>query len=235
MNRWLAVDTATEACSVALWLDGRVLECFETVGRDHTQKLLPMLHGLLADAGCTPRQLDGFVCDVGPGSFAGVRIGVGLVKGLALALDKPVVPVLSLNALAQRAIRLDGVLQVAAAIDARMNEVYFASFRRDAQARAEIISGPQVCAAEQVSALPAGEWHGVGTGWGVYAAALGNAAGAMSIIKPEALPHAEDALHWAQAQWQTGRVVNADKLEPVYLRDKVALTLAEQAQKRPSA
>lgn len=231
MNRWLAVDTATEACSVALWQDGRVLERFENVGRDHTKQLLPMLHALLADAGCAPSQLDGFVCDVGPGSFAGVRIGVGLVKGLALALDKPVVSVLSLTALAQRAIRLENASHVAAAIDARMNEVYFAAYQaRDS--RADLINAPLVCAAENIPALPAGKWRGVGTGWAAYAAPLRAVTGIDGV---DALPHAEDALHWAQAEWQAGRVVSADDLTPVYLRDKVALTLIEQAQNRSSA
>lgn len=228
MNRWLAVDTATEACSVALWHDGRVLERFETVGRDHTQKLLPMLQGLLAEAGCTPAQLDGFVCDVGPGSFAGVRIGVGVVKGLALALDKPVVPVLSLAALAQRAARLDGASSIAAAIDARMDEIYFARFHAQS-GRAELVGQAEVLAPVKITPLPAGTWHGVGTGWRVHADA------ALIHKNADALPHAEDALHWASIEWGMGRVLNADELNPVYLRDKVALTLIEQAQNRPSA
>lgn len=228
MNRWLAVDTATESCSVALWHDGRVQQRFENVGRDHTKKLLPMLQGLLADAGCTPKQLDGFACDVGPGSFAGVRIGVGLVKGLALALDKPVVPVLSLAALAQRAIRLDQATHVAAAIDARMNEVYFATFLANL-GRAEPIGAAVVCAPENLTVPPAMHWQGVGTGWRVCTQAQ------VTVKDADALPQAEDVLHWAQTEWQAGRVVSADELTPVYLRDKVALTLIEQAQKRPSA
>ena len=236
MTRLLAVDTATEACSVALWQQGRILGRHEIAGRDHTRLLLPMLHAVLAEAGCTQAQLDGFVCDVGPGSFAGVRIGVGLIKGLALALDKPVVPVMSLTSLAQRAMRLQGASQVIAVIDARMNEVYSASFVRDAQGRARLEAPVQVSPAQVLPALSAGIWHAVGSGWKTYDAILRKAAAAsLQAVDGQALPQAEDALHWAQAEWQAGRYVSADELEPVYLRDKVALTIAEQRQIRPPA
>ncbi len=228
MTRLLAVDTATEACSVALWQDGRILEQHAVVGRDHTVRLLPMLQGLLAEAQCTPAQLDGFVCGVGPGSFAGVRIGVGLIKGMALALDKPVVPVLSLTSLAQRALRVHKAAQVAAVIDARMNEVYFAAFLRGADGRAQLQGEAQVCAAAAVPRLN-GNCSGVGSGWKVYEPVLRQALKAELVaINGDALPHAEDTLIWAQAEWSAGRCVSADELEPVYLRDKVALTVTEQ-------
>ena len=102
MSTYLAVDTATEACSVALWVDGAVREHFEPMQREHTQRLLPMLQALLAEAGTTVARLDGLACGIGPGSFAGLRIGLGVVKGLALARDLPVAGVSSLAMLAQR-------------------------------------------------------------------------------------------------------------------------------------
>ena len=80
-----ALDTATEACSVALWLDGETVERFEVAGRDHTQRLPAMAKALMAEAGLRWSQLDGLVCGTGPGSFAGVRIGVAYTQGLALA------------------------------------------------------------------------------------------------------------------------------------------------------
>ena len=80
MSCYLAIDTATEACSAALSLDGKIQERFEVVQREHTQKLLPMIQALLADSGKSFAELDGIACGVGPGSFAGVRIGVGVVK-----------------------------------------------------------------------------------------------------------------------------------------------------------
>jgi len=102
--RLLAIDTATEACSAALWIDGAIVERHEVVGRTHTERLLPLVQALLADAGLRPAQLDGLIAGIGPGSFAGVRIGVGLVKGMALGLDRPVVGITSLAMLAQAAL-----------------------------------------------------------------------------------------------------------------------------------
>jgi len=227
---YLAVDTATEACSVALSLDGSVLERFEVVNREHTQKLVPMLRSLLAATGIGVAQLDGIACGVGPGSFAGVRIGVGLVKGLALARDLPVVGVSSLAMLAQRAMRMRQAPRVAAVIDARMSEVYCGAYRRGADGRAELEAAERVCAAEQVPQLPADSWIGVGSGWAAYADVLRRSfAAAFDDIDGAALPHAEDALHLALPEFAAGRAIGSDALTPAYLRDNVALTLSEQA------
>lgn len=226
---YLAVDTATEACSVALLLEGAIHERFEVVEREHTRKLLPMIQRLMADGGKSFGQLNGIVCGVGPGSFAGVRIGVGVVKGLALARDLPVVGVSSLAMLAQREIRLNHATQVAAAIDARMNEVYFGAYRRNAKGLAEPALPEQVCKAERVPALQDGSWTGAGTGWAAYESDLRKACHApFSRIDPAALPHAEDALHLALPEFAAGQAISSDALAPVYLRDNVALTLAEQ-------
>ena len=225
----LAIDTATEACSAALWLDGEVRERFELTGREHTQKLMPQVEALMAECGVSFKQLDGIVCGHGPGSFAGVRIGVGYVKGLGLALDRPVLGVSSLAMLALRAAREHKVTRVLSAIDARMNEVYFGAF--------EVIDGklrelaPEIVAAPAaIPVAPAGRWIGAGTGWGAYGKEL-TAATAADLLQvlPEALPHAADALRLAVPDFEAGHAINADALTPVYLRNKVALTLVEQA------
>ena len=226
---YLAVDTATEACSVALAVDGQVRARFEPMQREHTQRVLPMIQAVLAEGGTSLAQVDGIACGIGPGSFAGLRIGVGVVKGLALARDLPVVGVSSLAMLAQRAIRLGGARQVACAIDARMNEVYVGAYRAEG-GRAVVASPDQVCAAASAPPLPAGEWLAVGTGWGRYEAELRRAAGATILaIDAAALPHAEEALWLALPEFAAGRVQSADALAPAYLRDRVALTLDEQA------
>lgn len=225
----LAIDTSTEACSAALWLDGELRERYEITGRDHTQKLMPQVASLLAECGVSYSQLDGIVCGHGPGSFAGVRIGVGYVKGLGLALDKPVLGVSSLAMLALRVAREHGVTQVLAAIDARMNEVYFGAFEvQDGKLRQlapEIVAPPTA-----VPAMSEGRWAAAGTGWGTYRDLLDNAV-AVDLVQvlPEALPHAGDALLLALPEFEAGRAINADDLAPVYLRNKVALTLVEQA------
>ena len=96
MTTLLGLDTATEACSVAVWQDGELTSRFENVGRHHSEKLLPMVQSVLDEAGCRLADIDAFACGVGPGSFVGVRVGVGVVKGMALALARPCVAVSSL-------------------------------------------------------------------------------------------------------------------------------------------
>jgi tRNA threonylcarbamoyladenosine biosynthesis protein TsaB len=227
--RLLAVDTATEACSAALWLDGAVVERYQVAGRTHTERLLPLVQALLAEAGITPSQLDGLVAGIGPGSFAGVRIGVGLVKGLALGLDRPVVGITSLAMLAQRAIDA-GALRVLACIDARMGEVYLGAFERGADGLAQSLQIDQVVPPAQVAlGHLGGSWTAVGTGWGTYQAVLAERLPA-AILSTDgaALPHAADALRLALPQFESGQAISADELAPAYLRDRVALTLVEQ-------
>lgn len=233
--RLLAIDTATEACSAALWLNGEIRERYEVAGREHTQRLMSQVHQIMADTGLAFSQLDGIACGIGPGSFAGVRIGVGYVKGLALALDRPVIGVSSLAMLAVRAVRLEGAAHVLAVIDARMNEVYFGAYQRTATGLAEKIGPERVCAPEAVHAATTQSTVAVGSGWNTYREMLSKAAGVeITQFFPAALPHAEDALHLALAQFKAGQGMNADALLPAYLRDKVALTLDEQAALRKS-
>lgn len=232
--RLLALDTATEACSVALWQDGAVLARFEHAGRTHTQRLAPMVEEVLAEAGCTAAQLDGLVCGTGPGSFAGVRIAVGFVKGLALALDLPVIGVSSLAMLAQGAIDA-GAGRVLSAIDARMDEVYFGAFEADERGLARALAPAIVAAPALVRVDAPGPWHAVGSGWGRYAEVLRlGVSVAIASTDGQALPHAAAGMKLALPEFLAGRAGSADALTPVYLRDKVALTLVEQQHLRAS-
>lgn len=232
--RLLALDTATEACSVAILVDGRTLARFEVAGRSHTQQMLPMVHGLMAEAGLSFAQLDALVCGIGPGSFAGVRIGVGFMKGLALSLDRPVVGISSLAMLAQGAIDA-GATRVIASIDARMNEIYVGTFQRGADGLAQALGAARVEPPDVFDEPASGPWHGVGTGWGTYEAALRTGTkGELLKVDGAALPHAQAALKLAQLMLAAGQALTADALEPLYLRDKVALTLEEQVQLRAS-
>lgn len=228
---YLALDTSTEACSVAAWINGRVLERFERMQREHTARALPMVQEVLAECGRTLAQLDGLVCGIGPGSFAGLRIGVGLAKGLALARDLPVTGVSSLAMLAQRALREPGSPpRVAAVIDARMGEVYFGAYARSETGLATLLGSEQVAPAQALAPLPAGPWACVGTGWGRYEAPLRRALAVESAhLDGSALPHAEEALVLGVPVLAAGGGRSADELVPAYLRDRVALTLVEQA------
>lgn len=219
MTTLLALDTATEACSVALLHDGKVLSHYEVIPRLHAQKLLPMIQALLAEAGIGLPAVDAIAFGRGPGAFTGVRIAIGVVQGLAFALDCPVLPVSNLALLAQRALREHGAEQVAAAIDARMDEVYWGCYC--AQAGEMRLMGEEAVLAPEQVLLPAdasGTWFGAGTGWGY---------GERLAVQPQArdagvLPHALDLLDLARFAWARGEGVAADLAQPVYLRDKVA-------------
>lgn len=219
MSTLLALDTATEACSVALLHDGKVISHYEVIPRLHAQRLLPMIHTLLGEAGVPLSALDGIAFGRGPGAFTGVRIAIGVVQGLAFALDRPVLPVSNLAVLAQRALREQGAQQVAAAIDARMDEVYWGCYRAE-QGEMRLQGIEAVLPPEQAS-LPrgaTGEWFGAGTGWGTFASRLVAVSGQDGTL----LPHAEDLLSLATFAWQRGEALPADQAQPVYLRDQVA-------------
>lgn len=232
--RLLALDTATEACSVAILVDGRTLARFERAGRSHTQRMLPMVHGLMAEAGLSFAQLDGFVCGIGPGSFAGVRIGVGFVKGLALSLDRPAVGITSLAMLAQGAME-QGAQRAIACIDARMNEIYVGVYARNADGLAQSLGPARVMPPATFAEAADGPWHGIGSGWGTYETQMRNGvAGELSVVDGTALPHAQFAMRLALPVFAAAGEISADLLAPLYLRDKVALTLEEQVQLRAS-
>ncbi|WP_187670883.1 tRNA (adenosine(37)-N6)-threonylcarbamoyltransferase complex dimerization subunit type 1 TsaB [Zestomonas carbonaria] len=220
MTTLLALDTATEACSVALLHEGRVLSHYEVIPRLHAQRLLPMIKALLAEAGVGLGALDAIAFGRGPGAFTGVRIAIGVVQGLAFGLDRPVLPVSTLATLAQRTMRERGVRQVAAAIDARMDEVYWGCYRAE-EGEMRLLGGEAVLPPER-AALPrgvGGDWFGAGTGWGTFADRL-----AVPVTSKDGnlLPHAEDVLSLATFAWARGEALPADQAQPVYLRDQVA-------------
>lgn len=221
MSKILALDTASEACSVALLCDGQILEDFQILPRLHGQRILPMVEQLLAEAGIGLTQLDALAFGRGPGAFTGLRIATGMIQGLAFGADLPVCPVSSLAALAQQGHRLHQASQVLACIDARMDEVYWGSFAL-AEGLMHPVSVEAVSAPEQVIAQPVG-W-GIGNGW-QFAERI---ACQPEYCDAEALPHAQDIAQLALADFNAGQAVAAELAQPVYLRDKVAKKKHEQ-------
>lgn len=218
----LAFETATEACSAALYIDGEVREEYEFAPREHTRLLLGMIDRLLAQAGLRPAQLDALAFGRGPGAFTGVRIATGVAQGIAYAAELPVVPVSTLAALAQGGQREFGWTRVAAAIDARMNEVYWASFSANDAGLMVARSDELVCAAEQVPLLDGEGWHGIGSGWQTFADTLATRQeGRVLDWQGEYLPHARDVAVLAVDAFSKGVAVTAREALPVYLRDQV--------------
>ena len=218
----LALDTCTELCSAALLVDGARRERSEFAPRGHAQLILPMIESLLAEAGLRPVDLDGVAFGRGPGSFTGVRIGAGVTQGIAFAADLPVVPVSTLAALAQGVMETVAVSRVAAAIDARMDEVYWGAYRRGSAGLAEL-EGAEVVLSPDVVCLPdGGDWHGVGSGWDNFSARLNDALGRELPWTAQLFPRAGGVAVLGAARFESGEGVAAECAVPVYLRDKVA-------------
>ncbi len=233
----LAFETATEACSVALWLDGEVRERFEIAPRRHAELALPWAQQLLAEAGIARSQLDAIAVGRGPGAFTGVRLAIAIAQGIALGLDRPVIPVSTLAVLAGGA----GQGRVIAAIDARMGEVYLGAFARDGDdlvaCTGEVVIDPVAATLpEAICDGPVGEsWQGVGTGFAAVGGALGARLGTLvSDVDATALPHAGDLVRLAVREFARGGACAPEQAEPAYLRNHVALTLAEQAARNHS-
>lgn len=228
----LAIETAFEPCSVALWCDGALRERLETSPRGHAEHLLPFVEALLAEASLALGALDGIAFSRGPGSFTSLRIGIGAVQGLAFGADLPVWPVSSLRTVAQGVIRATEPdrdmarddrstaepLPICVAMDARMGEVYTGGFAVRA-GLAEPLDTERVC--DPAAALPpdpAG-WVGAGSGYARCAALVG---APFERVFADAWPRASDLARLAAAEWDAGSALPADRAQPVYLRDRVA-------------
>lgn len=219
--RLLAIDTVTEACSVALWHDGEVAVREEVVYQSHTEQVLPMVQAVLDETGTARTQLDAIVFDRGPGSFTGLRVGAGVTQGLALGLDRPVIPVSSLAVLAQGAWRCDGQKVVLACIDARQAEVYWAGFQLEDEIMVNK-TGEHVGPADSIE-LTMSSCYGVGTGFARYADELAALTGVTWLgTQSQRYPLAQDSFPLALAAWSRENWVSATDAIPVYLRDNVA-------------
>lgn len=232
--RLLAFETATEACSVAVYVDGRVLERFAIAPRRHAELALPWAGELLAEAGITRSQLDAVAVGRGPGAFTGVRLGIGIAQGIALALDRPVVALSTLAVLAAGGAWADGAAardegrRVIAAIDARMGEVYLGAFHcLPGEAHA---LGPEAVLRPQDADIPPDRgWLCVGTGLSAAESSLQvRLQDALDRMDAQALPHAGDLARLAAPALARGEGTSAERVEPAYLRNQVALTLAQQ-------
>ncbi len=219
----LALETATEACSAALWDGAAAAERYQIAPRRHAELILPMVEELLVQAGWRRADLEALAFGRGPGSFTGVRLAASVAQGIAFGLDLPVAPVSTLAAIAHRAWRERGAERVIAAIDARMQEVYWGAFEIDRHGRPAPVLEECVVAPD-AAPLPPGEgWFVAGTGWGAHEAVLGARLGAQRAgAETEIFPHARDVAELGAALIAAGAGVSARQALPVYLRDEVA-------------
>lgn len=215
----LALETATEACSVALHVDGRVLARFRHAPRLQTELLLPMAEELLAEAGLTLSALDALAYSRGPGAFTGVRIAAAAVQAFAFARDLPVVAVSSLQTLAQGAWRVHGAERVLAVFDARMDEVYAGAYACEGGLM-QPLNDEHLCAPAALPADLCGEWFAAGNGVAAYEAVLRGQC-VFTGMDATLFPSAEDVLPLALAQFAREGGQAAELALPVYLRDEV--------------
>jgi tRNA threonylcarbamoyladenosine biosynthesis protein TsaB len=216
----LAIETATETCSVALSINGEVLELYQHAPRQHAELLLPWVEQLLTDGGIGYSSLDAIAFSRGPGSFTSLRIGIGVVQGLAWASNRPVIPVSSLAATAQTVVT-SGVDVALVALDARMNEVFTGVYQANENGIMTPVSVEEVCPPENVRVPFPGKTFGIGNGFDRYAA-LNHLSAKLLGVRADVWPRASAVLTLAQDWLQTNEPLSAELAQPVYLRDDVA-------------
>lgn len=224
----LALDTATEACSAALQINNQILIREEIAPQAHTKLILPMVQSLIDEAGIQLADLDAIVFGRGPGSFTGVRIGVGIAQGLAFGAGTPLIGVSTLQTLAQGALRRTGCSQAVAAIDARMSEVYLGAFScRDGlmqPVRDEVVIAPDgvLPYLAEINNSSLSHAEAVGTGFTHYTELVDTCSLTMhDSAETSHLPWSQDMLPLAIAAYNAGQLTDPAQATPVYLRDKV--------------
>jgi len=214
--RFAAIETSTEWCSVALWIDGEISAIERRAGHRHSEFALPMVESLFNTCRIAASDLDAVAFGAGPGSFTGLRIACGLAQGLALARGLPVIGVSTLEAMAQES----GAPRIVACLDARMREVYYAALEMRGARWREVV--PPQCVAPHAVTLPPGDgWVGCGNAFAVY--------GNLGLTKtvPEIHPSAVAVAQLAAPRLAAGEGVDAALAAPFYLREKVAFTKQE--------
>jgi tRNA threonylcarbamoyladenosine biosynthesis protein TsaB len=230
--RVLALDAATEACSVALLANGALISRSIESGKSNAVKILRMAEEVMAEAQVSLSMLDGIAASIGPGAFTGVRISVAVAQGLAFGADLKVVPVTTLEALALQVLAGPGT-RALACLDARMGEVYWGCFAWDA-AYGLLQSGAlQVGPPSSVSLEVPGQYAGVGRGFSAYPVLAMLPGVTTDAARSAALPNAREIASIGALRLGVGGGLDAADLKPLYLRDKVAFTEAERAAQSP--
>lgn len=219
----LAIDTATEACSVALGFGDQVLQRYAEVGHGHAEQLLPMIDELLAEAGLALGSLDAIAFGRGPGGFTGVRLAASVAQGLAFGAGLGVVPISDLAAVAQRAAGMHpGASRVLAVNDARMREVYWAAF----EVRGLVApAGDEHVSAAEVVVLPesatGASWLAAGRGLRAAPELAERCRQGGAIVDSELLPRAIEILTLARPAVADGQTLPPERALPIYVRDRV--------------
>lgn len=219
----LALETSTELGSCALWRDGSVVERICPEKRPHSETLLPLVRDLLAESGAKIADLDAIAFGVGPGAFTGLRVACGAAQGLAVAVDLPLIPVTSLETMATQL----GADRVLALLDARMGEVYSGRYEREGDRY--VLRGEIRVSLPADVALPAdGGWHACGNGLSAYPVLQERVLASCLLGEAAIMPMAATVARIAAGKLARGEGIDAALAAPLYVRDKVAKTVAER-------
>ncbi|MFP3014358.1 MAG: tRNA (adenosine(37)-N6)-threonylcarbamoyltransferase complex dimerization subunit type 1 TsaB [Arsenophonus sp.] len=219
----LAIDSATEACSVALLRDGKTFTKFTVSNKEHARKILPMVNQCLIDAHLKLKNINVLAFCRGPGSFVGVRIAIGIAQGLAFGANIPMIGVSSLLTMAQGAFRKLGVEKVLVAINAKMGEIYSACYELkldgcwDGEETESLIKPEEFL--KKINKL-SGRWAIVGTGWSDYPILkMTN----LNLLETGIfLSNAQDMLFLALKKCEKGKLISAEEAFPIYLYNEVS-------------
>lgn len=228
MSTILAIETSTEVASAALIQQDSIYSEISEGVHSHSEKILPMVQSLLKQAGISLSQCDAIAFGKGPGSFTGVRTACGVVQGLAFGADIPVIPVITLQAMAQASLQKQAdAIDVVCVMDARMGEVYWAQYHFNQGQWQEVIQ-PTLSLATEIQ--PQGNVWICGNGVAIYASAFEDQAWVKGIVE-DVMPHAIQTAQLANMALSLGHVLPAEEAQPLYLRNKVALTIAEREER----
>jgi tRNA threonylcarbamoyladenosine biosynthesis protein TsaB len=222
----LALDTSTHWLSAAVFDGHTAAVVREHAGNASSERILPAVARVLAEAGTSLAELAGIAYGAGPGSFTGIRMACGIVQGLALGAGLPVFGVPTLGAIAHTAWRTHGATRVVACLDARMHEVYVASYVRDDNGWTRV-GDLRVQKPDDVATADAGPWYGAGDGFAAYP----GLAARLHLVDSDAsiVPDAHAIAEWAWPHLVAGEGAEAAEAQPLYVRHRVALTTAERS------
>ena len=225
----LAIDTATEACSAALAQGDKITTRFKIAPREHTKLILTMMDEVLEKSASKLSNINAIAFGRGPGAFTGVRIATGVAHGVSLSVDKQLLPISTLVAIAQQMHEEQGATHCIAAIDARMGEVYWGKYR--VENGIMILQGEEAVSKPEalLQSLENKNWLVAGSGWDEYAEQLDSANNPQISKVDNILPSAQYIARLAVDDWKQGKAVTAEQAQPIYLRDKVAQTIAERS------
>jgi len=224
MPKLIAFETSSDIASVSLLLENGEITTRSSSGMaTHSQFILPMIEAVLAEASIRLADCDAIAFGCGPGSFTGVRTACGVAQGLAFGADLPLIPVVSLAAMAKRCFLRHESTNVLSILDARMKEVYWAQYRRE-KGVWHTITEPRITAPQEVVSV--GEPTVCGNGLIAYAD---------DFIHLKALekyseipPDSEAVMALALVAYQNRETITAKEAQPLYLRNKVAYTIKER-------